>query len=120
MKGRDQGLQQRASAHQLFHALGHLTGCFVGECDRQDGIRRDAHILDHVGDAVSDSARVSTAGPGQHQHWAFNGFCRLALLGIELVEQVRTSSHRFSMSFSVSWASFNRCFSKPNFKGLLP
>ena len=34
MKGRDQGLQQRASAHQLSHALGHLAGGFVGECDR--------------------------------------------------------------------------------------
>ena len=85
MKGRDQGLQQRASAHQLFHALGHLAGGFVGECDRQDGIRRDAHILDHVGDAVSDSARFSTAGPGQHQHRVFNGLSGLALLGIELV-----------------------------------
>jgi len=85
VKGRNQGLQQRAPAHKLFHALCHLARCLVREGDRQDGIRRDACIFYHVGNAVGNGARLAAACTGQDQHRPFNGLCRLALLGIEFV-----------------------------------
>ena len=61
---------------QLLDALGHLGGGLVGEGDSEDGIRRDAALLDEIGDAVRDDAGLARAGSGQDQHRAVNGLER--------------------------------------------
>ena len=55
----------------------HLAGGLVGEGHRQDVVGRDAHLVDQVGDAVGQHARLARAGPGQHQHRAGSGGDRL-------------------------------------------
>jgi len=60
-------------------------GSFVGEGDCQDGIRRDASILNHVGDAISNGPGLAAAGASQHQHRTFDSLGGFALLGIEFV-----------------------------------
>jgi hypothetical protein len=76
------------AAHQLFHAFGHLCGSLVGEGDRQNGVRRGAQVVDQVGDAVGDDARLPRAGAGQDQHRPFHGLDRFSLLGIQLGEKI--------------------------------
>ena len=58
MESCDGRLRQRAPAHQLGDTLPHLGGSFIGESDRENGIRRDVVILHQIGDAVGDDARL--------------------------------------------------------------
>jgi len=57
-------------AQQPVNALAHLAGGLVGEGDGQNGVRRDALLLDKPGDAAGDDARLARAGPGENQQWA--------------------------------------------------
>ena len=80
VKGRDHGLGDGESANQLVHALDHLAGGLVGEGDGEDGLRHHAQVLDQMGDAVGDDARLAAARAGQDQHRAVGGFDGFALL----------------------------------------
>ena len=86
VKGGDERLGQGRVAEKLLDALGHLGGSLVGEGDGEDGVWRDAALLDEVSDAVRDDARLARAGSGEDEHRAVDGFDGLTLLGIEFVE----------------------------------
>ena len=92
MEGRDDRLGDAESADQFFDALAHFRGGFVGESHRQDGFRHDAHVLDQIGDAVGDDARLAAARSGEDQHRAFGSFDGLALLRVELIEKRQCGS----------------------------
>ena len=87
MESRNHRLGDRKSAHQLIHALDHLRRSLVGKGHRQDGFRHDAQILDQMGDAVGDDARLAAARAGQDEHRPFGGFDSFALLRIEFFEK---------------------------------
>ena len=55
----DQGLGQRAVTQQALHALGHLRRCLVCKRNCQNGIRRDALLLDEPRYAAGDDARFT-------------------------------------------------------------
>ena len=92
MEGRDDGFGDAESANKFFDALAHFCGGFVGEGHGQDGFRHDAHVLDEIGDAVSDDASFAAARAGEDQHRALGGFDGLALLRVELVEKGQCGS----------------------------
>ena len=73
-------------ADELFDALGHLGGGLVGEGDGEDGVRRDTALLDEIGDAVRDDARLARARSGKDEHRTVDGLDCLTLLGIKFVE----------------------------------
>ena len=73
-------------ADELFNALSHFGGSLVGEGDGEDGVRRDSALVDEVGDAVSDDARLARARSGEDQHRPVDGHDCLTLLGIKFVE----------------------------------
>ncbi len=87
MERRNYGLGDGEAADQLIHALHHLGGGFVGEGHRQDGFRHHAQMLDQMGDAVGDDARLAAARAGQDEHRAIGGFDGFTLLRIELGEE---------------------------------
>jgi hypothetical protein len=84
-------------AEQLFQPLAHLTGGFVGERDRHDVARRNLANLDEIGHAVRQHARLAGTRAGQHQHRAVGRFHGLALLRVQVGEQVH--SHLRGMAF---------------------
>ena len=92
MERRDDGLGDAQATHQLFHALTHLGCGLVGERHGQDGLRHHALVLDQIGDAVGDDARLPAAGAGKDQHRPFGGFDGLALLRVQLVEKRQCGS----------------------------
>ena len=47
----------------------------------------DAALLDEVGDAVGDDARLAGAGAGQQQHGAIDGLNAFLLLRVHVVEK---------------------------------
>ena len=49
-------------------------------------------VLDQIGDAISDDARLPAAGAGQDQHRALGGFDGFTLLRIQLVEKRQCGS----------------------------
>ena len=59
-----------AARHQRLDALPHLAGGLVGEGDGEDVVGPDA-LVQQVGDAAGDDARLAAAGPGQDQQRAF-------------------------------------------------
>ena len=72
----------------MLDPFGHLAGRLVGEGNGENRIRRNAGVLNEVGDAVGDGARLAAAGPGQDQHRPFDGLNRLALFWIQFVEKM--------------------------------
>ena len=87
VEGGEQGFGQRARAEESVDSLGHLGGGLVGEGDGEDGVGADAALLDEVGDAVSDDARLAGAGAGEQQHGAVDGLNAFLLLRIHVVEK---------------------------------
>ena len=87
MKSRDHRLGNGKAADQFVHALDHLGGGLVGEGHGQDGFRHHAQMLDQMGDAVGDDARLAAARAGQDEHRAFGGFDSFTLLRVELGEE---------------------------------
>ena len=55
-------------------------------------LRHHAFVLDQIGDAIGDDARLPAAGAGEDQHRALGGFDGLALLRIQLVEKRQCGS----------------------------
>ena len=76
-----------APAHEPLHPLLHLVRGPVGERDRQDLARRGDARLDQVRDPVGEHARLARPGPGDDEQRAVGVHDRLALLGVERVEQ---------------------------------
>ena len=74
-------------AHQLADPLLHLVGGLVGEGDRQDRVGRHLEVADQMGDPVGEHPGLARTGPGDHQHRPVGGGDRLALGGIEIVEE---------------------------------
>ena len=71
-----------ALAHQGAHALAHLSGGLVGKGDRQNMPRLYA-VIDQVGNAVGEGARLAAARARQNEHRPFEGFGCLALLPVQ-------------------------------------
>ena len=82
VEGRDQRLGQRARPHQRLDAAGHLARGLIGEGNRENGVGRDADMVDQVRDAISDDARLAAAGAGQDQYRPADRFHGFTLLGI--------------------------------------
>ena len=61
-------------------------GGFVGEGDGEDGVGRDAALLNEIRDAMRDDAGLAGAGAGEQKHRAVDGFDGFALLRIQFVE----------------------------------
>jgi hypothetical protein len=88
----DDGLGDAESADQFFDALAHFGGGLVCEGHREDGFRHHPLVLDEVGDAVGDDARLAAARAGEDQHRALGSFDGLALLRVELIEKRQCGS----------------------------
>ena len=73
----------------------HLVGRLVGEGQGQD-LRAGDALLQQVGDAMRDHARLAAARPGQNQQRAIDMLHRLELGGGERFENVGSggSNHR--------------------------
>ncbi len=69
---------------QRFQPLLQLIGRFVCEGDHQDVPRLDVHVLDQIGAAVDDGARLAAARTGQNQERTLGIAGYLQLLRIEL------------------------------------
>src|SRR5208337_3895472 len=82
-----QGLGERRVAQQLIHALGHLAGGLVGECDGQNRVGRDIFLLDEPGNAVRDHASLARSGAGKNEQRTVGSLDRRALFGIEMSEE---------------------------------
>ena len=83
-----------AAAHQLLHALLHLGRGAVGEGDRKHLGGRGQLLLDQVGDAVRQHARLAGTGPCHHQQRAFRAEHRLALLRVQGLQRGRGRRHQ--------------------------
>src|SRR5579862_4781860 len=92
MEGRDDWLGNAQSADKFFDALAHFRSGLVGERHRQNGLRHYPLVLDQIGDAKRDDARLPAAGAGEDQHGSFSSFDGFALLRIELVEKRQNGS----------------------------
>ena len=92
MEGRDDRLGDTQSANKFLDALTHFGGGFVGEGHRQNGFRHHSHVLDQVGDAVGDDARLAAARAREDQHRAVSSFDGLTLLRVELIEKRQCGS----------------------------
>ena len=88
VEGGDAWVGERGVAEDFFDALGHLLGGLVGEGDGEDGVGRDAALLNEIGDAVGDDAGLAGAGAGEEEHGAIDGEDALALLRVHVGEEV--------------------------------
>ena len=69
-------------AKQAGNALLHFSGGFVRESDRENSLRPRA-VLDEIGDAERDDARLAAASAREDQHWPGEGLHRFLLCGVE-------------------------------------
>ncbi len=81
-------LEQRA------HAVAHLFGSLVGEGHRQHLIERCVALLDEMGDAVRDDARLTGAGAGQDEQRPVDVLDGRALFGVQGGEEVHRLAAR--------------------------
>jgi hypothetical protein len=86
MKCADPGIVERQpfADQKIANAILHLLGGFVGERHGQDGAAVNT-LLDQIGDAIRDGARLARSGAGQNQYGALNGGGGFALSGVEFV-----------------------------------
>ena len=75
-----------AVAQQGLEAVAHLGGGLVGEGDGEDAVGAHAEILDDVGDAVREHARLARTRAGEHEQRPLGGEHRLALLRVERIQ----------------------------------
>ena len=87
MKSRDDGLSDGKAANQLVDPFNHLRGSFVGERHCQNGLRHHPQMLDQMGNAVSNDARLPAARARKDEHRAFGSLDGLTLLRVELGEK---------------------------------
>ena len=81
-------------SHQSFNliadeqadALLHLIGGLVGEGHGQNPLWRNPAVLNHVGQAMGKGPRLARPGAGEDKHRPLDGTGRLALFGVEIVE----------------------------------
>ena len=85
------GRKAEVRTGQLFDALLHLAGGFVGERDRENILRSDA-CADDVGNAVHDDPGFAGSGSGKNQKRPFVMKDRLFLRGIEVVERIHATT----------------------------
>jgi hypothetical protein len=52
-------------------SFAHLTRCLVCECDCKNAGRIDAMMLDQSRDPGGENGRLSRAGAGNYEKWAF-------------------------------------------------
>ena len=72
-----------AAAQDLVHALPHLSGRLVGECDGEDIPGIHFALVDQICDAVGDDAGLAAAGARQDQDRALGLEAGLLLLAVE-------------------------------------
>ena len=82
-----------AAGHEGLDALAHLAGGLVGEGDGEDVAGPDA-LLEQVGDAAGDDARLAAAGAGQDEQRPFDVRDGLALGVGQVGEQVARGHRR--------------------------
>lgn len=78
----------RAAHNALFAAQAHLARGLVGEGHREDAVHRHAVHLVQPGDAMGQYAGLAGTGTGEHEQVAGFGTDRVALRGVQAVEQV--------------------------------
>jgi hypothetical protein len=71
----------------------HLSGCFVGESDGQNGPSWDSVDRDQMGDAVRNDPGFAAPGARKDQQRTFGVFDRLALAGIQTSEEVHVNTY---------------------------
>ena len=76
----------RAGAHKGLDAFAHFGRGLVRERDRQNAVRADPRVLDHVSDAVGHRSGLAGAGPGQDEKRPLQRGGRFVLLGIQFCE----------------------------------
>jgi hypothetical protein len=74
-------------ADDVQQPVAHLTGGLVGEGDCEDLVGPDAAVLDEMGDAMRQHARLAAARAGKHQQRAGDGRDGVALRRVEVVEE---------------------------------
>ena len=74
---------------EALQALLHLAGGLVGKGDGEDLPGHDAQVLQHVGDAVRQHARLARAGACQHEQRALHLKHGTFLRGVERVDVYR-------------------------------
>jgi hypothetical protein len=75
-------------ADQAHRALAHFAGGLVGEGDDQHLAGPGFALVQDVGDAGGEDARLARAGAGQHQQRAVGRLHRVALFRVEAVHVV--------------------------------
>ena len=70
------------------HAAFHLARGFVGEGDGDDVVSRDALAVDEVSQAAREHTRLARTGSGQHEHLPVTSGDGLALLRVEIIQQM--------------------------------
>ena len=75
-------------AGQSVDALAHLVRGLVGEGDAEDVPRHDAHLVDEIGEAPGERARLARARTRDHAHVALGGGDGLELRLVETSEHV--------------------------------
>ncbi len=75
------------SWHKGLDPFAHLAGRLVGECQGEDGFRRDAGV-EEMGHSAGDDPRLAGTGPGKDQDRAVDVRHRLALGNRQISEQV--------------------------------
>ena len=78
-------------ADEVRHTFTHLGGGLVGERDGQD-LRRLDTLVDEVGDAMREHARLARAGSGHHEQRAGLVHDRVELVGVEALRERRRPS----------------------------
>ena len=87
MESRNHRLGDGKPADNLVDPLHHLGRRFVGKRNRQNRFRHSSQMLDQMGNAVGDDARLAAARTRQDQHRPLHGFDSFALLRIQLIEE---------------------------------
>src|SRR5439155_642277 len=76
-----------APRHELLNPLLHFARGLVRESDGKDAARRHA-LVDQMGHAAGDHARLAAARSGQHQQGAIDVANGFTLFRIQVVEEI--------------------------------
>ena len=84
MKRRKHRLRKGSVPEDLIDPFSHLLGSFVCERYGENGIRRHASLLDEIGDAMRNHARLARASTCQQKDRSIDRSNSLLLLGIHI------------------------------------
>lgn len=87
MEGGEERLAQRGVPQKLLDAFRHFGRSFVGKCNRQNGIRGYALLLDEPRNAAGDDPSLTGTGAGEDEQWTIRGFNGGALFWIEFCNE---------------------------------